>query len=292
MSTVRVGAIIAVMVLLGSIANAQRPAALAQIYISNEWAESLQQLNFSTGKLTTLYNIGNKPDDITLSSTGELIYSVPSPGTVYMYNPTNGTNTVLASNIPTVHDLTLEPGGQTLLISKTNSPAELYRYSFATNTATVFFPKTKGITSLSGTAYDTYGNLYAVSNKNTIIQINPATAAIINTLTIESQSGTGADGMCYDSYTNSIWVTVSGKVLGYGLVQVPVKASGFVSTNPGFTFYSLPSSAPDGVKSDGKGNLYIGAIHTAMVYNIPTHAMTENVVTKGADGVALVPGTY
>jgi len=50
--------------------------------------------------------------------------------------------------------------------------------------------------------------------------------------------------------------------------------------------------APDGIKSDGKGNLYIGAIHTVAVYNIPTNTVTRNIVVKGADGVSLVPGTY
>jgi hypothetical protein len=47
----------------------------------------------------------------------------------------------------------------------------------------------------------------------------------------------------------------------------------------------------DGIKSDGKGNLYIGAIWSALVYNIPSNTITENIVVKGADGVGLVPGT-
>ena len=48
----------------------------------------------------------------------------------------------------------------------------------------------------------------------------------------------------------------------------------------------------DGIKSDGNGNLYIGAIWTAAVYNIPTHTVTNDIVVKGADGVYPVPGTY
>lgn len=272
-------------------ANAQQQ--LAQLYIANESQECLQQLNFSTGVLTTLYEIGAKPDDLTLSSSGQLIYTVPGSGTVNLYDPVAKTNTTLASNIAGARDLTLEPGGQTLLISKNTDPAEIYRYSFVTNTATIFFPKTKGISSFQGTAYDAYGNLYAVASDNTIIQINPVTAAIINTLVIEAHSGVnGADGLTYDSYTNSLWATMAGKVLGWGLIQIPVQASGFVSTDPGFTFYPFPEGAPDGIKSDGHGNLYIGAIWDAVVYNIPTKTLIENVVTKGADGVALVPGTY
>ncbi len=271
-------------------ANAQEPA---QIYISNEWAESLQLLNFSTGQLTTLYNIGGQPDDCTLGPNGQIIYGVPNAGTISMFDPATGVNTLLASGIFGSRDLTLEPGGQTLLISKVAAPPSIYRYSFLTNTATVLFPKTKGITSISGTAYDAYGNLYAIASGNSIIQLNPVTGAIISTLTLQPHNGAnGGDGLTYDSYTNSLWATTTGKsVNGWGLVQIPVQQSGFVSTTD-FSFYPLSLGAPDGIKSDGNGNLYIGAIHTAMVYNIPSGKLTENVVTKGADGVALVPGTY
>jgi streptogramin lyase len=266
---------------------------LAQIYISNEWAESIQQLNLNTGELTTLYNIGGQPDDCTLGPNGSVIYDVPNAGTVNMFDPATGVNTVLVTGITGTRDLTFEPGGQSLLISKVAGPPEIYRYSFVTNTATVFFPKTKGITSFSGTAYDAYGNLYAIASFNTIIQINPVTGAIIATLTLQPHNGgAGADGMTYDSSSNSLWATTVGSsVNGWGLVQIPVQQSGFVSpTN--FTYYHLGIGAVDGIKSDGNGNLYIGAIHTAMVYNIPSGTVTKNIVTKGADGVALVPGTF
>src|SRR5271156_4698843 len=192
----------------GLSANAQE---LAQIYISNEFAESLQQLNFSTGELTTLYYIGGQPDDCTLGPNGQIIYDVPNAGTVNMFDPATGVNTLLVGGITGTRDLTLEPGGQSLLISKVAAPPEIYRYSFVTNTATVFFPKTKGITSFSGTAYDAYGNLYAIASFNTIIQINPATGAIISTLTLQPHSGgAGGDGLTYDSYTNSLWATTVG----------------------------------------------------------------------------------
>ena len=95
--------------------------------------------------------------------------------------------------------------------------------------------------------------------------------------------------MTYDSYTGSLWATHDGTT-GNGLLQIPVTAAGLGST---FSFYPTPGvSAPDGIKSDGKGNLYIGAIWTLAVYNIPTNTITQNVVVKGADGVSLVPGTY
>jgi len=112
---------------------------------------------------------------------------------------------------------------------------------------------------------------------------------------MEPHSGiNGGDGLTYDSYTNSLWATHDGKTspLGFGLVQIPVQPSGFVSTSPGFTFYSVNLGNMDGIKSDGKGNLYVGAIWTAFVYNIPTNTVLYDRVVKGADGVYPVPGTY
>jgi hypothetical protein len=271
-------------------------AQVAQIYISNEWQKNIEQLNFTTGALTALYNIGSQPDDMIVNSAGQVIYSIPNLGTVELFDPTTGTNTTLASGIPGARDLEIEPGGLTMLIAKVSSPPEIIRYTFSSGTWVVFIPKaTFGSGgSCNGITYDGYGNLYAVANRNTIIQINPTTGAVIATLVTEAHNGAnGSDGLTYDAYTNSLWATHAGKVLGGGLIQIPVQQSGFVSTSPsGFTFYSTPKvGAPDGIKSDGIGNLYIGAIHTAAVYNIPTKTLTYNITTNGADGVGIVPGT-
>src|SRR6266849_1586955 len=67
-----------------------------QLYIANEPLLSLQTLNLSTTppQLSTLYYIGAKPDDLTLNSAGQLIYSVPLLGTVNLYDPTTGVKTL------------------------------------------------------------------------------------------------------------------------------------------------------------------------------------------------------
>jgi hypothetical protein len=262
-------------------------AAAQQVYITNEGRKEIQLLNIETNQLTILYNIGAAPDDLTLNSAGQLIYSIPALGVVDLYDPSTGTNSTLVSGVKWARDLYIEPGGQTMLIA-IYAPGQIDRYNFTTNTLTVL---TKKLGSCDGIAYDPYGNLYAVANHNTIVQINPTTGAIIATLVLEPHKGVnGADGLTYDSFTGSLWATHDGTT-GSGLVQIPVSQSGF--TSAGYTFYPQPSlSAPDGIKSDGKGNLYIGAIWNFAVYNIPTNTVTYSIVTKGADGVWLVPGTY
>jgi hypothetical protein len=259
-----------------------------QVYIANEPLMSLELLNLNTNpvQLSTLYNIGAKPDDLTLNAAGQLIYSVPSLGTVNLYDPTTGINTTLVTGVSGARDLAIEPGGQTMLIAISNGL--ILRLNFATGVTTVLAKKLK---TCDGIAYDAYGNLYAVANHNTIVQIDPVAGTVLNTLVLEPHAGiNGADGLTYDSYTGSLWATHDGKNYPYGLLQIPVTATGFAG---GFSTYLTPRVvAPDGIKSDGKGNLYIGAIHTLAVYNIPTNTVTKNVVVKGADGVSLVPGTY
>lgn len=268
------------------------PSFAQQLYISNEPEKSLQLLNLNTtpAQLTTLYQGTANLDDLTLNSAGQLIYTVPSLGEVNLFDPVAGQNTTLVSGLKLARDLEIEPGGQTMLIAL-YSPGEIVRFNFATGTTTVLAKKLK---TCDGIAYDPYGNLYAVANHNTIVQINPVTGAILNTLVLEPHHGiNGGDGLTYDSYSGSLWATHDGTT-GVGLLQIPVTAAGLGST---FSLFPTPTlkasgSAPDGIKSDGNGNLYIGAIWTAAVYNIPTNTITQNIVVKGADGVSLVPGTY
>lgn len=261
-----------------------------QLYITNEPKQSIELLNMSTGALTTLYNIGADPDDLILNSLGQLIYTVPSIGEVNLYDPVANNNTTLATEVKYVRDLFIEPSGQSMLIA-VYSPGEILRYNFTTGTTVTL---TKKLGTCDGIAYDGYGNLYAVANHNTIVQINPSTGAVISTLVLEPHSSiNGGDGLTYDSYSGTLWATHQGTT-GKGLIQIFTSATGFAPT--GFNLFlfttQLNGSAPDGIKSDGKGNLYVGAIHTAFVYNIPTNTITKSFVVSGADGVSLVPGTY
>jgi sugar lactone lactonase YvrE len=262
-------------------------AALAQqLYIANEPKQELELLNLNTGAISVLYKLTADLDDLVLNSQGQLIYSIPSLGQVDLFDATTGTNSILATGLKYARDLEIEPGGQTMLIA-IYSPGSIVRYNFSTGAQTTLI---KHLGTCDGIKYDGYGNLYAVADHNTIIRIDPVAGTILQTLTLEPHSGVnGGDGMTYDTYTGELWTTHDGTT-GYGVEEIFTNASGFTGA---FTLYPTPTvHAPDGIKSDGKGNLYIGAIHTVAVYNIPTNTVTQNIVVDGADGVSLVPGTY
>ncbi|MGA9978418.1 MAG: hypothetical protein WBQ08_07280 [Candidatus Sulfotelmatobacter sp.] len=268
--------------------TAVSPLVAQQMYITNEAGETLQLLDWNTRTLSVLYNIGAKPDDLTLSPSGQLIYSIPALGNVDMYDPTTGTNSVLITGAMYARDLLIEPGGQTMLVAL--ETGKILRYNFTAGTAVTLSQK---LGSCDGIAYDGFGNLYAVAHHNTIVQIDPVSGAVLSTLVLEPHHVTnGADGMVYDPFTGNLWATHSGTT-GNGVIEIFTSAAGF--TSAGFTYFELNPHfgfVPDGVKSDGKGNLYIGAIWTAAIYNIPTNTLTNYFVAKSADGVSLVPGTY
>jgi hypothetical protein len=266
--------------------------AQVQIYFTNEPKSNLQLLNTGSLKITTLYAIGGEQDDLILNSAGQLIYTVPSTGTVNLFNPTTGVNSVLATGVKYVRDLCIEPGGESMLVA-IYSPGKIMRYNFASGTYVLLAQKLGG--AVDGIAYDAYNNLYAVVGHNTIKQLNPTTGAVLNTLTLEPHVGVnGADGLTFDPYSGNLWASHAGTT-GKGVIQIfTLPQGGFATT--GFNLFlftsELTGSAPDGIKSDGKGNLYVGAINTIFEYNIATNTITHNWKVGGADGVSLVPGTY
>lgn len=261
-----------------------------QIYFTNEPKQSLQKLDTSTGAISTLFATAGKPDDLTLNSQGQLLYSIPQPGTVNLFDPTKKTTTVLMRGVPYARDLAVEPGGLTMLVA-IYSPGKILRYNFSARTYTTLAPNVGG--TCDGIAYDAYGNLYAVANHNTIIQVDSKTGKTLKTLVLESHNGVnGADGLTYDPYSGHLWATHAGTT-GKGLVEiVTTPGGGFSKFNLHLFTSQLAGSAPDGIKSDGKGNLYVGAINTIFKYNLAGNSIADSWIVGGADGVSLVPGTY
>src|ERR1700730_6806914 len=152
-----------------------------QVYIANKPQMKIMTLDFATGAQTTIYDIGAKPDDLVLNSQGQLIYSVPSLGTVNLFDPVTGGNTVLVSGLRYARDLLIEPDGTTMLIS-CYARGLIMRFTFATNAMTVL---TKNLGTVDGLAYDPNGHLFAVANANTVVQIDPLTGAVLKTLVLE-----------------------------------------------------------------------------------------------------------
>lgn len=282
-----VGVLGALLLLAGQNSFAQ------MFYATDEPGELLDLVNFSTGQITDIYNIGGRPDSLMVNSSGQIIYSVTSLADIDLFNPSSGVNTVLANtgSGSAPMDMVFDPSGTSFLTSL-HGPGKLARYSFTTGTLTIF--PAKKIGTLDGLAYDPDGNLFAVVNHNTLCQIDPNLGTVLQTLTIEPHDGiNGGDGLVYDPYTKNLWGAwvTHDSAAGNGVMEIPLTENGTHPILGTPIFYQAGTMRlPDGITTDGAGNLYIGYNSQYLAqYNIPGNTIVKTLKVKGIDSPALIP---
>ena len=238
----------------------------------------------STGVVTVLFNTISTPDSLIVDSSGRILYTTQKIGTVSIFDPSTGSNSMIVGGLAYPRDLIFDPGQASILVSNFGK-GEIDRVNLVTGTLTPLVTK---LGTVDGLAYGPKGQLFAVINHHTqIAQINPATGAIVKTLTVVTNhtvSYFGLDGLTYDPYTGHLWAT-----------DVGTGANCLVEIGTGLTTFKLHQvgnlPTPDGIVSDGHGNLYIGVnLAKVFAYNIPTDTITAKVKVKNVDDVALVPG--
>ena len=260
------------------------PFALCQhLYATGEASQQLVEVDMSTGVVTLVSTLTAKPDSLIIDSRGRILYTTAIPGTVSMFDPKTGLTSVVASGFSYPRDLVFDPGETTLLVANFGVGA-IDRVNLLTGSVTQILKKEF---TVDGLAYTPAGELFAVVNKHTqIVQLNPETGAILNSIELPTPhniSWYGFDGLTYDSYTGELWAADVG-VGANCLVEIPTNLSTYTLYQVG----NIPT--PDGIISDGEGNLYIGVnLVKVYEYNIPTNTITKMVKVKSVDDVALVP---
>jgi sugar lactone lactonase YvrE len=285
-------------VLLGLVAS----AVAQQLYATSETTGNLDLINLATGSVTSIYTAAGRPDSVVLTAQGQLIYDLSLQGILALYDPVAKTNTVLASGLKSPRDLAFDvptacnpkANANTVLVAE-YSIGQIIRYNLTTHTfvklGKQLGSKANGF-AVDGLAYDPQGDLFAIVSHNTIVQLDPCTGVVLKTLVLEPHYRVnGGDGIVYDTYSGQLWISHDGTDNAKGLIEVPTDLSSFSLFQVG----QIP--VPDGIVSDGKGNLYIGAgLQRLMVYNIPSdtllHPAAKSLVVAGIDSLVLIPGTY
>jgi sugar lactone lactonase YvrE len=253
------------------------------LYATSESYNHLVEVNMSTGVVTILFTTIFHPDSLIVDSLGRILYTTGgSNGTISIFDPSTGTNSVIVSGLAYPRDLIFDPGQTSVLVSNFGH-GEIDRVSLSTGTRVAL---TKGLKTVDGLAYDPEGRLFAVINQHTqVAQIDPNTGVILKRLTVTTPliHYYGLDGLTYDSYTGQLWATDVGTGANC-LVEIPTDLSGFTLFQVG-NFVT-----PDGIISDGLGNLYVGVnLSHVYEYNITGNKITKNVRVQSVDDVALVP---
>jgi hypothetical protein len=226
--------------------------------------------------------MSGRPDSLILNAQGQIIYSITNLHEVWLFDPNTGANTLLAGNVGYPRDLVIEPGGSTMLIAQ-YAPGQIARYTFATSALTIL---ASNLGTVDGVTYDPNGHLFAVVDHNQVCQIDPVAGTLLKCIVLEPSNLTnGGDGMTYDSYSGQLCVSHVGTE-GNGLIELPTdlsKATWFQTGN---------INVPDGIVSDGQGDLFIGAgLQNVLEYDIASDAIVKSVSAFGVDDIVLIPGT-
>ncbi len=272
-----------------------------QFYATSENSGQLELVDFPNKTITVLYTAAGAPDSILVNSQKQLIYDLSPQGILALYDQATGTNTILLSGLKSPRDLLFDvptacnpnANANTMLVSE-YSTGQIIRYDFTAGTFTKLGAqlgsKATGF-SVDGLTYDAQGDLFAIANHNTVVQLDPCTGAVLKTLVLEPHYKIdGGDGMVYDPYSGQLWISHDGSDNANGLIEVPTDLSSFS------LFQSGQIPVPDGIVSDGKGNLYIGAgLQRLMVYNIPSDTVAQpsssSLLVAGIDSLVMIPGT-
>jgi sugar lactone lactonase YvrE len=270
-----------------------RPASATTIYASSVTSGTIYKDDTVTHVVTPVFDTGNDIDSLFFDPSGRIIYDQLGAGKVLAYNPTTGTNVLLFSQGGSQPiDMALEPSQTSFLVSDANNN-QLDRISLAgglINRLNVFYaPGQSG--RPDGIIYTPSGQLFVnvstgFTNAPTHIeQIDPTTGAILQTASL---TGIFLDGLTYDSFTGMLWASDynNGRVVEIN----PNNLNDFTVFKP--TGATIANGGPDGIVSDGQGNLFVAsrANGTIIQYDIATNAATAVGTLSGLDDLAPASG--
>ena len=152
-------------------------------------------------------------------------------------------------------DLALVPGGNSVLATSDDT-GKIYEVNLNDPGQT---PATFGSGQYTdGIAFDSSGRLFAVSSDSAIVELDPTNFTVMAT----SGPMLGLDGLAFDPFTGNLFVSshavnsVSGR---QGFYEVSLQPGSFLHATL-ITSSAFPTTfSPDGLESDGEGNLYLAS---------------------------------
>ncbi len=229
------------------------------LYASDLDKAQIYKVDKTTGALLETIPVSEPVDSLIFDSNNNVIYSaytVDGVGEIRRINPTVGisSDTLLATVGNDAVDLALVPGGD-FVLNTSQTTGKIYEVNLNQPGQT---PITYGSGQYTGgIVYDSSGRLFAVSNSN-IVELNPKTFSVI------ASSGTlsGLDGLAFDSVTGDLIASsrainsASGRE---GFYELSLQPGNFLHATL-ITSSSFPTTFdPDGLESDGEGNLYFAS---------------------------------
>jgi uncharacterized membrane protein/sugar lactone lactonase YvrE len=245
------------------------------LYVTNESPTAIQKLDTATNTLTTVLATPDYVDSLIFDNNGDIVYTLLDRGQLGLFNPTTGANGIIASGFNTATDITLEPGGNTVLVTDRGNN-RLARVNLTTGAVGTLVD----LSTPNGTAYDNQGHLFAVeTGTESLVQIDPTTGAILQTIPLNTNGY--VDGMTFDPVTGAFWIGNNG-----GLIEV----SNYLASPQVQQFTSPIGGTFDGTESDGKGHIFTADLRNRVVeYTIASNTFTP-LTSLAVDDLAPVTG--
>jgi DNA-binding beta-propeller fold protein YncE len=257
----------ALALLLGGAAQARAEMLYATSQLGSQIG--IWKVDTAANTSSLLFRTQQVPDSLIFTTDGNILYSALDVGQVRLFNTTTHVDRLVASGLGVPLDLALDPGGKSVLVS--NIDGSISRINLTTlAVGTRNFPGNNP----EGITYDNQGRLFAnlgtrAAGGSILAQLNPSDASILK----EKTGLSGLDGLTFDSFTGKLYATDELNdridVIDPNTLAVTVLSNSHIPV-------------PDGIESDGRGNLYIAAFNA----NVYTYDLTTGTLTKGPS----VPG--
>jgi DNA-binding beta-propeller fold protein YncE len=227
---------------------------------------------------------------------GNVVYTQLFSGQVRLYNPNTSSDSLIASGFNGPADITLEPGGNSMLVSEFYG-GKVDRINLTTHIVTQLF--TSSTQGPEGLAYDgnrLFANLGVRSTgaAKYVAEIDPVTGNIL----AQSSLLSSLDGLAYDPYSGRLIATSVYNNLVYSID--PNNLNSIIDLTA-LVRGSIPG--PDGVTVDGLGKIFIASsdgtaagggygLGDGHVYEIDeiNNTLTQDLYVNGLDDLAPLTG--
>jgi hypothetical protein len=248
------------------------------IFWTNFSSNQLMKTDVTTSTTTVLEATPGSggPDSLIFDASGNIIYTkFGGDGEVRSFNPNTNADTLIKGGLGSqATDVTLEPGGTTVLVSE-RTTGHLDRITLANGNTSVLgtynFP--------NGVTYDNAGHLFLNTDTTVLDQLNPANGSVLNSVNLANH-GNFLDGITYDAGTNLIFSTS-------GTCMDTTNATTLAAGACLGTFSLL-----DGIESDGNGHIIAADVGSGSVkqYDIASNTTITLFSAPGLDDIAPLSG--